>query len=186
MTRLTKSLRDIIEMNADERAFGEQRRVLIEREIRLAMKVYNLHYPLALQEIMTTMQTKMGGRPFKLKTRIYTQRFGGRAADLVFDSPMPFFYEDLDEKYQYLDVDHPLTLEFNSISNDWNNLKTESIRLRSEVRAVLDSVTTVKRLLEVWPEVKDLLPELKKPTVNLPVVQIDRINAEIFHKESAP
>lgn len=180
MTRLTNALKDQIVDAAAKKAFGERERLLKERKNQLAMSVYALHYPLPLQEIMTTMQTKMGNRPFSMSDSFYGQSFGGRRQYLHLPQEKPFFAERLDPKYEYLDVDHPLTLEFNAISNADDDLKAEDKKLRSEVRAILNSVTTVKRLLDVWPEVKDLLPNLEKPEVYLPAVQIDKINATIF------
>lgn len=58
--------------------------------------------------------------------------------------------------------------------------------LRVKVRAVVESVTTVARLVEVWPEVAELLPEVHAgPKGNLPATLIADLNAEIGLKAAA-
>jgi hypothetical protein len=52
--------------------------------------------------------------------------------------------------------------------------------LRAKVKAVIESVTTVGRLVEVWPEVQDFLPEVMAgPKGNLPATLISDLNAEL-------
>lgn len=50
---------------------------------------------------------------------------------------------------------------------------TNSMRqeFREEARAILYSVTTVKRLQEVWPETEPYLPSANKPPVAVGKVQ---------------
>jgi hypothetical protein len=52
--------------------------------------------------------------------------------------------------------------------------------LRAKVKAVIESVTTIGRLVEVWPEVQDFLPEVMAgPKGNLPATLISDLNAEL-------
>lgn len=58
--------------------------------------------------------------------------------------------------------------------------------LRSRVKAVVESVTSVGRLVEVWPEVTELLPEVHAgPKGTLPALLISDLNAEIGLKAAA-
>lgn len=58
--------------------------------------------------------------------------------------------------------------------------------LRAKVKAVVESVTTVGRLVEVWPEVSDLLPEVHAgPKGTLPATLISDLNAEIGLSKAA-
>lgn len=58
--------------------------------------------------------------------------------------------------------------------------------LRSRVKAVVESVTSVARLVEVWPEVTELLPEVHAgPKGTLPALLIADLNAEIGLKAAA-
>lgn len=65
-------------------------------------------------------------------------------------------------------------------------LKERETGLRNRVKAVVESVTSVGRLVEVWPEVVELLPEVHAgPKGNLPAMLISDLNAEIGLKAAA-
>lgn len=51
--------------------------------------------------------------------------------------------------------------------------------VHANVRATVESVTTVKKLLELWPEAAELLPETESKRAALPVVQRDQLNTMI-------
>lgn len=53
---------------------------------------------------------------------------------------------------------HEFVLEREKIINDWYDLCDQESNIRNQTRAVVDSFTTVEKLLEHWPEAKDLLP----------------------------
>ena len=74
---------------------------------------------------------------------------------------------------------HPLTVEFERLEHLEKELVDGEINLRAEVRAVLDSVTTVSKLLKVWPEAKELLPAGEQKEVKLPSVQLVKLNETI-------
>lgn len=59
--------------------------------------------------------------------------------------------------------------------------RDESLVLAKEIRAVLDSVSTVNRLLEVWPEGKQYISEgmFAGQTRNLPAVIVDGLNQKL-------
>ena len=78
-----------------------------------------------------------------------------------------------------LAANHTLTVEFDRLEHLGNELAERRTNLRAEVRAVLNSVTTVSRLLKVWPEAKELLPAGEQKEVNLPSVQLDKLNEAI-------
>lgn len=60
------------------------------------------------------------------------------------------------------------------------DLQERERALRAKVKAVIESVTTVGRLVEVWPEVQDFLPEVMAgPKGNLPATLISDLNAEL-------
>lgn len=58
-------------------------------------------------------------------------------------------------------------------------IKEISESVRANVRATVESVTTVKKLLELWPEAAELLPETESKGAALPVVQRDQLNTMI-------
>lgn len=77
-----------------------------------------------------------------------------------------------------LSADHPLTVQFEQLENKERQLSEKKSNLRAEVRAVLNSVTTINRLLAVWPEAKELIPA-QAARVNLPSVNVESLNSAI-------
>ncbi|WNO24197.1 hypothetical protein Scuro_36 [Acinetobacter phage Scuro] len=62
-------------------------------------------------------------------------------------------------QFMQYDADHEFTQEYRSICNDAKDLETKEKVLRETVKATLDSFYTTERLLEEWPEAKDLIPK---------------------------
>lgn len=86
-----------------------------------------------------------------------------------------------------IDSTNPAFKKINQISSmqaelngKLNALSEKKGALYQRVSNVINSVTTVKRLLEVWPEVKDFLPEENSgPAGGLPAEIIADLNKEI-------
>lgn len=52
--------------------------------------------------------------------------------------------------------------------------------MAAQVKATLNQFTTVKKLLEAWPEAKDLIPDdVDEVKPKLPVVQVQDLNCLI-------
>ncbi|ENO9947070.1 hypothetical protein ACCN59_004991, partial [Salmonella enterica subsp. enterica] len=64
-------------------------------------------------------------------------------------------------------ADDPLVTEFYSFDALYREIKSDETDIRQNVSAALSKVRTVKRLLEEWPEAKELLP-VDAPSVTLP------------------
>jgi hypothetical protein len=64
-------------------------------------------------------------------------------------------------------ADDPLVTEFYGFDALYKQIKSDEEDIRQNVSAALSKVRTVKRLLEEWPEAKELLPE-DAPSVPLP------------------
>lgn len=75
--------------------------------------------------------------------------------------------------------DHPLTIQFEKLEAREKELASKKSNLRAEVRAVVGSVTTVNKLLAVWPDAKELIPAQAVQSTNLPAVNIESLNAAI-------
>lgn len=76
-----------------------------------------------------------------------------------------------------LHADDPLTEQLYSIDNDAKQLKSEIEQLTASLWAVLNSVTTDKRLIEVWPEAVAFIPAAEKAnTPQLPALPIAELN----------
>jgi hypothetical protein len=79
-----------------------------------------------------------------------------------------------------LDVNHPLAIKLVDVQDRLVDIKAEIHDLRCELHAVLDSVTTEKRLIVVWPEAKELIPEIiSSSNKMLPALRTSSLNAAI-------
>lgn len=74
-------------------------------------------------------------------------------------------------------ADHPLSVKFSELEDKKHNITNKVINVKVNVAAALNSVTTVKRLLTIWPEAKELLPkDLEKASVQLPALKVEKLN----------
>lgn len=58
------------------------------------------------------------------------------------------------EAVRVYDAKHPLTARYDAWKKAQDDLDAEKSKAKSSAEAVLNSVTTVKKLIEVWPEVE--------------------------------
>lgn len=73
-----------------------------------------------------------------------------------------------------------LGLELNRLNAEIGKSKSALNDLRSTINGVLDSVTTVKKLLTVWEEAAELLPEgVTQPKKLLPTVDTTNLNKSL-------
>lgn len=77
-------------------------------------------------------------------------------------------------------ADNPLVAEFHEIHNKQAEYDDKLSTLTNSVRAAVQKVTTVKKLLEVWPEAKELIPEeVEKQVKQLPSIRTEDLNKMI-------
>jgi len=77
-------------------------------------------------------------------------------------------------------ADNPLVAEFHEIHNKQAEYDDKLSTLINSVRAAVQKVTTVKKLLEVWPEAKELIPEeVEKQVKQLPAIKTEDLNKMI-------
>lgn len=71
----------------------------------------------------------------------------------------------------------PLCQQFYDIEAEEKAALDHGTTVENQVRATLDKFGTVKRLLEAWPEVLELLPPTTlAPKANLPAIQVEDLN----------
>lgn len=73
------------------------------------------------------------------------------------------------------DARHHFTDEWQGIRDDRKSLYAERDRVRSQLAAVLASVSTINKLVEVWPEAAPFVPT-GKASSNLPAVDFKSLN----------
>lgn len=193
MTRMTNYLRDEIVKNAlakttldaEEDALRQERYVLAE-EFRIASlggpeeaaRIEQL-----AKKIEKELQTLPKGlctndAPFRRDYEMYRLNLGGLRENMRYSA------SNDDKRISPSDAvflgDDPLVLKFHELLNRETDLDKRCRDLKAKIRAVLNSCTTVKKLLDVWPEAKELLPEqLEEARPQLPAVQTADLNAAI-------
>lgn len=79
---------------------------------------------------------------------------------------------------RFLKADNPLVQQFYDLEAEGETIEAKRAEVSSHVRGTLQQFTTVKKLLEAWPEAKELLPPAEANEARqLPVVQVADLNA---------
>lgn len=91
------------------------------------------------------------------------------------------YTDDREERVRYkgtamYSADHEFSLRFDEAVKIENKINDKELNVKSAVLSTLNSVKTVKQLLEAWPEAKELLPESQKPKPTLPAIRRDDLN----------
>lgn len=75
-------------------------------------------------------------------------------------------------------ADNPLVQQYYDLRGVQEAVEAEYDNIRAQVHATVYKFGTVKRLLEAWPEAKELLPEvLPESKPQLPMIQVADLNA---------
>ena len=111
--------------------------------------------------------------------------FGGMSLRLYFNGERT---HSGDDKYKSIvpnsrvlfDAEHELSTEFTEIEKESEIVKSLREQVTVNTNAVLKSVTTIKKLIEVWPESKELIPSKVDTCIsNLPSVDVNQLNTMI-------
>lgn len=193
MTRLTNNLRDKIVANAmaktplaAEKATLQQDKYTLAEAFRIA-SLGGPEEAARLQRVNARLEKEIAAIPDALRNTFTPMRhdydmgrmnLGGLRVNL------PYAAGTADRRIcptgAVFEGDHPLVLQFHELTNRGADIEKRSSDLRIQVNAVLDSCTTVKKLLDVWPEAKELLPtDVEEARPQLPAVQTAELNALI-------
>lgn len=76
-------------------------------------------------------------------------------------------------------ADHRLAIDYEKLQNALSVEETKERELTAKLKAVLN-VSTVKKLLTIWPEAAELIPDLpESKTQTLPAILIEDLNKDI-------
>nr|ELR5030167.1 hypothetical protein [Providencia rettgeri] len=195
MTRLTNNLKEVITQNALEKSGVIQQQKELDLEYnKLALDVRiealggkektteldNLHQ--TTLKMVSDLSDGIGKRvdlDYAEYTRLYAA-FGGMSTYLNYgvnkDDMKISMLTPSDTKCRF-SADHQLSVRFSELENKKRNLKQKMHEIKANVKSALDSATTVKRLLTIWPEAKELLPkDVEKASVQLPALKVEKLN----------
>lgn len=179
--RLSNDLRDKIAKELMARAFDKREAALKQTEGKLAKDIYLSLYPAAVRRKMTSL-----GQHFFETTSHITVQAGGDFIRLnlpeAFDGKREQVligehhsgYHHVMEVY---DAKHEFTNRIRTLQYAKTKLKEDKEQARAEVRGALFSVSTVNRLIKVWPEVEPVVKKLVPTKSGLPALPIEALNS---------
>lgn len=193
MSRLNKATREFIMLKAVEKAgIPEQEVIAINarydwvNRVRVAANGMSDEELEALEAQHEALAAKVPesiriGRPLVAKREFCYPNIGGMRLGYFTLAP-----EDAPDRMRFcayeptLPADHPLSAEFYELQQRDSELLERKNVIKAQVSAIVDSVATIKKLLEIWPEARELLPPNEQPVIsNVPAVLITSVNAVI-------
>lgn len=175
-TRLTNSIRETILKKAIARAFDKKEAALEKLKSDFAQKLYSTtfwEYEQAMRALPRGFFKYREQRDISVRTDdgyVYLRKL-----DLRGEKPFPF----LTEEFDLIGEGHPMRYAAMEVIGEMELLKVEQNEFERDCRAILWSVNTVKRLLEVWPEIEDLVPNEPKKSVPIPYDLTIRLNERL-------
>lgn len=180
MTRLTRHTRDAIAYAAINFAFDPKEEALRQAEDKLAREAYAEVFPKKETDLIANVPENWFRIDACLKFNV-----GGQTIVLrTIDSGLPVPYRRKGSDYggyhcQSLGTIQPGDLcdRIQEHAQTKEKLKEERERARSQIKAMLTSVTTVKKLAEAWPEGEQFYSKyLKREAPQVPTIRVDEIN----------
>lgn len=194
MTKLTNGIRSAIRADLREHRFATQVKVLAAAAESFADKVYNTMYDEDTQAKMAALPEgwlpEDEGVYVCCLGQYHRVHFNGVTTSL--DSALRNLVEYppyTSRRFMQAHHDVAYSLKDQALLSSWEETVQETRRLyetygrvNSELRAALDSFTTIEKLIEAWPEVepfaKAYITNPKKVAkIQLPAVQVTSLNA---------
>ncbi|WP_417847094.1 Nmad5 family putative nucleotide modification protein [Thalassospira povalilytica] len=172
--KLSNEIRNNIIKALIKHRFAADQEAIDQREASLADKLYCDYYGAATRKQMDKMPD--GALPVTRDTFV---TFAGCRDTLKFSSERRCFYIDRlggsTMRVAKYDAHHAYTLEWHALENARKDLKERKSQAANKAEAVLKSVGSSKRLLEIWPEVEPFLPP-EPAKVQLPATITQDLN----------
>lgn len=183
MGRITNLERDAIIEAATEFAFNKRDKELKSNENKLAHELYNTVIPLKERKTAAELPEHW----FRLDTCL---RFNVAGMDVKLNCVgvrVPHSPKNRDQQSSYgcnrlgVIAAGPLADKVRAYLDSIEQSKTIKTQTRSKLKALLYSVTTTKKLQEIWPEGEQFYKSFlgDKPTYNLPALQLSELNAAL-------
>lgn len=174
--RLTNYVREAILKAALDRAFKAREEELKAEQRAFADAVYHDQYP---PELLSKMKALPDG--FLLTDDDFRVRFGSNNWERVCWGERRIIAKKHEGTAIIYDDDHALSLRFNELERKDEELCAEKTAAERNAKAVLNSVTTYNKLIEVWPEIEPLAAPFKQNearattfALSLPITQLNK------------
>lgn len=177
MTRLTQYVKDQVLEHLLDRAFGARTKELEKAAGELTDLMYDFLVPPDLQKQMDKLPKGsfpvVGGIYVKVNSDYHTRGFAKPKQNRAVPYHMKGTAQIIPDNSDLAKEHHRLTLLRDA-------LKEEKREAKAAARSALDSVTTVKRLIELWPEVEPFIIKVAGPAPsNQLAVPVDVLNQKL-------
>lgn len=170
--RLTNEMRNRIAKAVLEHRFGAEEAALDAARPALGDAIYEALYPTG-SVARLHLRASLEGEHYRTMRK--TCHFPGkRWVEIELSEVMPFF--DKDDGCLGFDANSPATAAFERFHAAERKLQEAKEEASAKVHGILSEATTVKKLMEVWPEVEPFIPPAATP-IHLPAVPRDEVNA---------
>lgn len=175
--KLSNDIRGTILDRALKHGFEKNRELLKRAEKAFGEMAYNDIYSKKVRDLMQALPT--GYLP---ETSNLLCRFGSTEGRLSFEKEkrVPAKHDRYSAVAKIFPGDHKLTQQYLDLSKQQKELNAQYKETREQIKAILYSVTTLKRLQEVWPECEPFIKDMlitKKPA--LPAVPVKEVNKSL-------
>jgi len=176
--KLTNSVRDKIVQNALKNAFAVELEALDADKVAFAKMVYDHIVPREHQEVLAKVPKEYLNRSYTITIKLRapgsdTPAYTRVSVSMGEERPQPhdLFYNNCSIE------DATLYAVWSKINERGDRIHNARAKLREKITQVVQSVSTVKRLLEVWPEGKEFIPAIAlAPAASLPAVVVGDLN----------
>jgi hypothetical protein len=190
-TRLTNDIRDSIVAKLMKHRFGDAIDTLIKDRAAFAEKIYNDVYPETQRHRMASLPAGWLPEDSDLSVEFNGQARGYTRLpfDGSFYGPMARFRSKVERVHRRIlnkhdhsacaksyDATHALAVEYGQLSDRFDSLKAEFETAERKASAALASVTTIKRLIETWPEIEPFAKEFDETPPKLPAIPTSDLN----------
>lgn len=168
MTRLTTDMRRTIRERALKHAFAKRESDLNDARLVIGDAIYDHLVDEATRKALAKVPSD-----FIYKSTSAHVRIAGQDCHVPFPTRRPVKRGSF---LGVIDGSHDLAQDWNSVESDLKDVREQCRLAAVNIAGVLDSVTTLKRLRDVWPECEPFLHGLERTASSLPVVQVDALN----------
>ena len=172
--RLTNEIRERLLTRVLSHGFKERQYLMKKAYMDFADKCYSDTYTPEIQSLISQLPNN-----FFPKVTTINMSFGGRKFQHNGSKTVPVGYLSYHGYINKLAEDHVLTDEFLYLEKENDALKKELADAKQNAKALLYSVQTMKRLLEVWPEIEAFTKDIVPEKIGLPAIQIVDLNKKL-------
>lgn len=181
--RLAQYTKDEIIRRAVKAAFEREEAKLKKAEDRLARLAYDAIIPKAEQKLAAQMPPHWLNSACTLNLNVAGQHI---SLTLEKASPIPMRPKDSGGYNRHGTIlAGPLATEIDAHLAALADKKKRKDAAESALTQMLSSITTLKRLAEVWPEGRQFYKHLEGLTAELPMIPVAKVNAMLGLKQAA-